>query len=165
MRLIGRISAIVILVSVFASFLSSQQTGATTNTASPSPSPALSTTSNTPLPQATSFLAGTWKIERAIFEYFGNLKEVTGVDERFFQNIVFNNSGKGTAHYNTKTEGADLEWDLKDGQNLTVAFGSRLKPQLDLYKVLALGDGSIFLRSTKLANANGTIIYILRKVE
>lgn len=141
---------------------------------SPSPSNGTSTSSNTmsgttvsPAPmvaQPNSFLLGTWKVERAIFEYFGNIKEVTGIDDRFFGDISFVSAGKGQALYAGKPDKSEMEWDLKDGQNLTLAFGSRLKPQVDLYKLLTLGDGAIFLRSTRLANSNGTIIYILRKV-
>ena len=143
---------------------------------SASPSATLSPLLTAPMPDASvsaptpsaspvggSPLMGTWKVERAIFELFGNLKDVLGQDERFYGILRIDAAGKGSICYGNKTEEIPIEYDFKNGQSLTIAFGSRLKPQVDLYNVLLLGDGGLFLRSTRLAQVNGTIFYLLKK--
>lgn len=111
-----------------------------------------------------SILSGSWQVERGIYELFGNLKEVGGGSDQFFSSVIFESGGKGTFRLGTKGEDQVMEYDLKDGQNLTIAYGSRLKPTVDLYRVLLLGDGSLFVRSTRLSLVNGTITYILKKL-
>jgi len=113
----------------------------------------------------TGYLEGNWKIERAIFELFGSLKEVTGGDERFYSQLNLGPDGKGSVRYGGKTVYAIIEYELKNNQNLTIAFGSRLRPQVDLYQLLMLADGSLYLRSTRLAGVNGTVYYFLRKAK
>jgi hypothetical protein len=145
-------------------------TPAFAQTASPIPSASTAPDANplvTPAASVspTGYLEGNWKIERAIFELFGSLKEVTGSDERFYAQLNLGPGGKGSVRYGGKTVAADIEYELKNNQNLTVAFGSRLRPQVDLYQLLMLSDGSLYLRSTRLAGVNGTIYYFLRKAQ
>ena len=130
---------------------------------SPTPSPEPSVVAS-PVSPNGSPLIGTWKVERAVFELFGSLKDVTGQDERFYSQIRLDAGSKGGLRYGNKPEEAEIEYDIKNGQSLTLAFGSRLKPQVDLYNLLILADGSLFLRSTRLATVNGTVIYLCRKV-
>ena len=149
------------LTSLAVSGQSATSTAAATPAVSPAPS-----TSPMPVPTSpTGYLEGNWRVERAIFELFGNLKEVTQNDERFYAFLNLGPAGKGTVQYGTKQTTIDIEYELKNSQNLTVAFGSRLKPQVDLYQMLMLADGSLYLRSVRLAGVNGTVYYLLRKVQ
>ncbi len=130
----------------------------------PSPSPK-AVPAVTPVPVAGSPLVGTWQVDRAIFELFGNLKDVTSQDERFYSLVKLENNGKGSLLYSTKASEVPIEYDSKNGQSLTLAYGSRLKPQVDLFNMIILSDGNLFLRSSRLAQVNGTIIYLCHKLE
>lgn len=141
--------------------------------ASPAPAASASPTANnteagalaspSPAVASGSPLVGSWKIERAVFELFGNLKDVTAQDERFYALLRLDANGKGVVRYGAKTEETEIEYEIRNGQTLTVAFGSRLKPQVDLFNLLILSDGSLYLRSTRLAQVNGTVTYLFRK--
>lgn len=139
--------------------------------ASPSPAPAASPANTeagalpaaTAAPAAGNPMIGTWKVERAVFELFGTLKDVTGQDERFYSQLRLDQSGKGGLRYGAKPDETEIEFEVRNGSTLTVAFGSRLKPQIDLYNLLILSDGTLFLRSTRLAQVNGTVTYLLRR--
>jgi hypothetical protein len=117
----------------------------------------------TPAPAAGNPLVGAWRVERGVFELFGNLKDVGGQDERFYSLLRLDAGGKGAVRYGTKAEEAEIEWEVRNGQSLTVAYGSRLKPQVDLFNLVILGDGSLYLRSTRLAQVNGTVTYIFKR--
>jgi len=128
-----------------------------------SQAPMLTTASPVATIGPSSYLQGNWKVERAIFELFGNLKEVTASDERFYDLLNLGQNGKGTLRYGLKTSDIEIEYELKNNQNLTIALGSRLKPMVDLYQILMLADGSLYMRSTRLSGVNGTVYYFLRK--
>lgn len=143
----------------------SAQSASPAPSASPGPaaSPAAAPTPAAAPASPAGYLEGNWKVERAIFELFGNLKEVTGADERFYAQLNLGPGGKGSAAYAGKPGSQEIEYELKNNQTLVVAFGSRLKPQVDLFQILMLADGSLYLRSTRLALVNGTVYYLLRK--
>lgn len=128
-------------------------------------SPAIAAPTITPVAIVgpSSILQGNWKVERAIFELFGNLKEVTASDEHFYDQLNLGQNGKGSVRYGLKTSDTDIEYELKNNQNLTIAYGSRLRPMVDLYQILLLADGSLYMRSTRLAGVNGTVYYFLHK--
>lgn len=150
---------LVLLVSLLAASLSlaAQQPAGDPGLSAPSPTAA-------PLisgaPGGSTGLFGEWEASLAIHELFGTLKEVQGGP--FLVRVRFNKEGTGSL--NRGGTGADetFEFDLKDNQ-LTVAWGSRLSPRVDLYRVLFLADGSLYLRSTRLSNVTGTIVYILKR--
>jgi hypothetical protein len=137
--------------------------------ASPSPAAAAGNTeagalpAASPAPSAGNPLVGSWKVERGVFELFGNLKDIAGQDERFYSLLRLDAGGKGVVRYGAKSEETEIEWEVRNGQSLTVAYGSRLKPQVDLFNLVVLGDGSLYLRSTRMAQVNGTVTYIFKR--
>jgi len=123
--------------------------------ASPSPSPASNPANGGPL-------LGTWQVERAVYDLYMSLKDVTNQDPAFYTSLSFGALGKGRVTYNGNGGTAEMEYDQRE-QVLTLALGSRLKPQIDLYRLVILDDGTMFLKSQRLAAKNGTIHYLLRK--
>lgn len=103
-------------------------------------------------------LAGTWEARLCIHEMFGTLKETRG--GLFLVSVTFKADGTGSLDRGGNAGPEPFEWEMKDNQ-LTVAWGSRLNPRLDLYRVLFLADGSLYMRSTRLSNATGSVTYLL----
>jgi len=153
------------LFSVFSQTAGSASPSATPLATTPNPGPTANAAGlplATPTPQTTP-LTGTWIVERAIYDLYNTLKDVAGTDESFYAKLVFGPGNKGKITYNGKADAIDMEYDTHE-QTLTLAFGSRLKPQVDLYRMVLMNDGTIFLKSQRMASKNGIIHYILRKL-
>lgn len=111
---------------------------------------------------ATGGLTGTWVVERAVYDFITVLKDVKDLEGTYYKRLTFAAQGKGKITYTGKAEQIDMEYDMRE-QGLTIAYGSRLKPQTDLFQLLYLADGKLFLKSRRLGTMNGTMIYILSK--
>jgi hypothetical protein len=105
---------------------------------------------------------GTWVVERAIYEHLTVLRDVSTSNGKYYQKITFGNDGQGTILYRDKGEAQSMEYLFKS-QDLTIAYGSRLKPQNDLFQVVLLNDGTLFLKSRRLGSMNGSMLYFLKK--
>ncbi len=107
-------------------------------------------------------LTGTWVVERAVYDFITVLKDVKDLEGTYYKRLTFAAQGKGKITYTGKADQVDMEYDMRE-QGLTIAYGSRLKPQTDLFQVLYLADGKLFLKSRRLGTMNGTMFYILSK--
>jgi len=164
---ISTLSSVVVSLFIFtasAGMLYAQSTVQATQAPLASTAPL---SSSTPLasvaPKTQGALTGTWTVERAIYDLYMVLKDVTGDDDAFYASISFGAGGKGTVSYNGKGGTIDIEYDMRE-QVLTIAYGSRLKPMVDLYRMIVLADGNLFLKSQRLGTRNGTIHYVLKRV-
>jgi hypothetical protein len=128
--------------------------------ATPAPLVAPSPTPTVAGPGAT--LQGTWRVELAVYDYISGLKDMLGQKPEFYHKLVFQGANKGAIVYVGKTEGQEMEYDLRDqGGTLVIAYGSRLKILNDQFQMLYLADGRLFLKSRYLGNMNGKVYYIL----
>ncbi len=163
--LVGRFGLIVGLFSLTSLLVAQESTATSTTTLQYMQT----STTSTLATQVAGFnmspsagLIGAWRAEKAILELFGNLKELNGTEPLYFSSIRFDSATAGAFVIPGKIGEQTFEFDIRDGQ-LTIAYGSRLRPQIDLFRFLPLSDGSLYLRSTRLSGASGGVTYILRR--
>lgn len=115
------------------------------------------------------FIIGKWKNELPIYEVYGEFYE-DGVqnekykDIKFINSISFSKDYTGIMNLSDGTQ-VDFEYSIRTkGRDLTIAYGSKLAPNLDFYSIGVLTKG-LFLKSKRLSKNNGTMYLMLVKEE